>query len=192
MKTNGAWIGLALAGALVLAGACSDDPTGSGTGHVSVYLTDAPIDLTGVTAVNVTITEIVLFPAGAEDGAGIPLDLTATGPLTVNLLDYRDGHVILAAAQEVPTGEYQRIRLAVSDAEILRDDDLDPATPDLSEDVWVPPGKIDVPVPFTVSRNEDLDVILDFDAAASIQINETGNEKYILRPVVTPVGVHAR
>lgn len=191
MKTNSVRIGLALAGALVLAGACSDDPTSSGTANVSVYLTDAPIDLTGVTAVNVTIHEIVLFPVGVEDGGGIPLDLTGTGPLTVNLLDYRDGQVILAAAQEVPAGDYERIHLTVSDAEVLRDDDLDPETPDLSEDVWVPPGKINVPVPFTVSQNEDLDVILDFDAAASIQINETGNEKYILRPVITPVGVNA-
>lgn len=191
MKTNFVWIGLALAAALVLGGACSDDPTSSGTANVSVYLTDAPIDLTGVTAVNVTIQEIVLFPVGAEDGGGIPLDLTGTGPLTVNLLDYRDGQVILAAAQEVPAGDYERIHLTVSDAEILRDHDLDPETPDLSEDVWVPPGKINVPVPFTVAQNEDLDVILDFDAAASIQINETGNEKYILRPVITPVGVNA-
>ena len=34
---------------------------------------------------------------------------------------------------------------------------------------------------------EEADVILDFDAAESVHLNETGNSKYILRPVVNHV-----
>jgi hypothetical protein len=34
---------------------------------------------------------------------------------------------------------------------------------------------------------ETSDLTLDFDAGASVQVNQTGSGQYILRPVVTPV-----
>lgn len=189
-------IRIALAGAVVLSAgllACSHDATTSGTGNVRVLLTDAPLDLSGVSAVNVTVTGVRVYPSeDGEDGA-VPLDLPVAGDLIVNLLDYRNGKVVLAASGEVPTGSYQRIRMIVAAAEIVRDDDGDPGTPEIVEDVFIPSGKVDVPLPFALSQDEVFAVTLDFDAQASVQVNETpGNHRYILRPVITPVGSSRR
>lgn len=191
---------LAAAAAVVaMLGACSsDDPTSPGSGDVRVYLTDAPIDLEGVSAVNVTFSELTLFPADAEDddSGEVPVSLepvTVAGEATVNLLDYRDGEVVLlGVAEQVPEGEYRRIRMGVVAAELVRDDDADPATPEIVEPIDVPSGKIDVPVRFTATAGEGLDVTLDFDAEASVHVNETGGGRYLLRPVVTPVGYTRR
>jgi hypothetical protein len=178
---------------LLLAGliACSDgDPMGSATGNVAVFLTDAPIDLDEVTAVNVTIEEMVLFPICEEpdaDCAGIPLDLVppeGVDGVTVNLLEYRDGHVILMASAQVPEGDYGKIRMEIATATLFEDTDQDPTTPGTEEEIFLPSGKVDVVVPFGVTAGEDTQVILDFDAALSVHVNQTGNHKYILRPVI--------
>jgi hypothetical protein len=51
LKISVALLGLAAVAGLV---ACQMDTTSGGRSGVSVYLTDTPLDLTGVTAVNVT------------------------------------------------------------------------------------------------------------------------------------------
>ena len=73
MNSKTALLLLALA-ALAGTVACNDSSMG-GQGGVSVYLTDAPLDLTGVSAVNVTLSGVVLYPgdAGQGDGGGIEL-----------------------------------------------------------------------------------------------------------------------
>ena len=41
-----------------------------------------------------------------------------------------------------------------------------------------------------IARDETLELTLDFDAEASVQVNATpGQHPYILRPVITPVGM---
>lgn len=191
MSKLSAFSGLLALVAIVAFAACSSDPLGPGTGSVRVSLTDAPIDLTGVTAVMVTVDEITLYATDDGESDGIPFDgpVSLPGGFTVNLLDYRDGEVVFVASGDVPVGAYKRIRMRVADASLLWDDDGDPTTPDLEETIEVPSGKVDVPVPFALSQGETFEVTLDFDAAASVQVNETsGNKQYVLRPVVTPVG----
>ena len=169
---------------------CSSDLTAPGSGSLQVYITDAPIDLTGVSAVNVTFTGIVLYAAdddGREETGGIGLDI---GPAilanegTINLLDFQGGAVILVGSADIPAGSYNRIRLLVSEVNVVEDDDGDPETPEVVEPVQLSSGKIDIHFGFTVAEGEEADVILDFDAGASVHLNETGNGKYILRPVV--------
>jgi hypothetical protein len=178
---------------LVIVGliACSQtDLTRSGGGNLSVYLTDAPIDLDDVTAVNVAVAAMMVLPVcdePEEDCDRILLDLIppeGSDGVVVNLLDYRDGAVILMASEEIPEGTYEKIRMEISAAWLYRDDDLDLETADLMEDIFLPSGKVDVVVPFTISAGEETEIILDFDAALSVQVNETGNHKYILRPVI--------
>lgn len=176
---------------LVGLAACSDaDLTSPSGGTLSVYLTDAPIDLDDVTAVNVAVAAMIVFPAcddPNEDCQGRLLDLVppeGSDGVIVNLLDYRDGNVILMASGEVPEGLYEKIRMEVEAASLHRDDDQDPDTPDTVEDIFLPSGKVDVVIPFAISAGEETEIILDFDAALSIHVNETGNPKYILRPVI--------
>ena len=56
---------------------CGSDPTSPSTGTATILLTDAPIDLSEVDAVEVTIDRIVLFGnqgmVDDEDGSGILL-----------------------------------------------------------------------------------------------------------------------
>jgi hypothetical protein len=178
---------------LVLVGlaACSGtDVTISGSGSLSVYLTDAPIDLDGVNAVNVTVASLTVLPICDDPDADCPellLDLIpaeGSTEVVLNLLDYRDGAVILMASEAIPEGAYEKIRMDIIAAALLRDDDQDPDTPDLMEDVFVPSGKVDVVVPFMISAGELTEIVLDFDAALSVHLHETGNHRYILRPVI--------
>ncbi len=184
-----------LASMLAIAAACNSSETVRGGGStVRVNLTDAPIDLAGVSAVEVTIRSISLYATdGTGDEGGIAMTqgpIAVSGELNLNLLDYRNGKIVFVGQEEVPPGPYQRIRLEITDARLLRDDDGDPETPDVEEEIFVPSGKVDVPVPFTLSRDETLELTLDFDAEASVQVNATpGQHPYILRPVITPVGM---
>jgi hypothetical protein len=171
--------------------ACSQvDLTRSGGGNLSVYLTDAPIDLDDVTAVNVAVAAMMVLPVcdePEEDCERIILDLVppeGSDGVEINLLDYRNGAVILMASEEIPEGNYEKIRMEISSASLYRDDDQDPETPDLMEDIFLPSGRVDVVVPFTISAGEETEIILDFDAALSVHLHETGNHKYILRPVI--------
>ncbi len=168
---------------------CSDGSSPGGN-NVAVLLTDAPIDLTGVSAVNVTLTGVSLRGEG-DDGGGAKLTLTAGDDMVVNLLDYQDGQVVLIATGEVPDGTYSKIRMNVSRAELVRDDDGDPETPEIVEEIFNPSGKVDVPVAFSLTNGEDMEITLDFDAALSVQVNETnGQHPYILRPVINVAGMN--
>ena len=184
---------LALGLSLILS--CSSDITGTSNGSLQVYITDAPIDFTGVSAVNVTFSGIVLYPEDHDAGAGEEagsMDLDISPAIlahegTINLLDYQDGAVILVGGADIPAGTYSRIRLLVSEVTLVEDDDGDPETPEVVEPVKLSSGKIDIHFGFTLGDGEEADVVLDFDAAESVHINETGNEKYILRPVVNHI-----
>ena len=183
---------LTLALALILSAltACSHDGL-AGNGTVQVFLTDAPLDLNGVSAVNVTVSELSLRTQDDADGNSERLTLIGGDPWTVNLLDYRDGNTVLMAAGDVPAGEYAKIRLEVIAAELVMDDDGDPNTPDVVESIFNPSGKVDIPVPFVVSAGTDMSITLDFDAALSVQVNQTnGQHPYILRPVINLLDVN--
>ncbi len=166
--------------------ACSDSSGSStGMGTVNVRMTDAPLDLTDVQSVMVTIDGVILY--GSEDSGGDmpqvnPLGSTPilTHPDTFDLLTLTGGATTLLASGEAPAGHYQRIRLEVSKAELtFKDGRIEP--------LKLESGKVDVPIAFNLGVDETQTLTLDFDAAASVQVNETASDKYILRPVVTPV-----
>jgi len=174
-----------LAAVLLLSlSACSDGSgdagvTASGTGHLEVRLTDAPIDLATAQSVWVVIDSVSVYPEGGDDMPPIPL---ATTPGEFDLLTLTGGATTLLAQGELPVGRYSRIRLHVPSGRIVFNDGRE-------EPLKVESEKVDVPIPFDLNLDENMLVVLDFDAEASIQVNETANEKYILRPVVTPVPV---
>jgi len=193
MKKRTVLATVALIGAAALF-ACNTG-TSSGPSGVSLYLTDAPLDLAGVSAVNVTVSGVVLYPsdAGTGDEGGIEMEsgpISMPGDLTLNLLDFQNGQVTLVGSQTVPSGRYTRVRLQVVSAELVRDDDGDPTTPDIVEPITVPSSKVDVPAPFELTPGENLAITIDFDAQASVQVNTTnGKNAYLLRPVINVAGM---
>jgi hypothetical protein len=173
---------------------CGSDPTTPSTGTVTVLLTDAPIDLSGVSAVEVTLDHMVLFGnrgiVDDEDGLQMGMPGVSAGEgLTLNLLDFQDERTATIAIEEVPAGDYKKMRMYIIKAELVMPNPNDVMS-DFRYEIDVPSSKVDIPVAFTVPGGESVQVTLDFDAALSVQVNETqgGNKEYILRPVITPIG----
>ena len=173
----------------VLSIGCGADGSASahfenGTGTVNVHMTDAPIDLTDVQSVMVSIDEVTVYPREdsiPEAVPGSPIVLL-THPETFDLLTLTGGASTLLATGEVPAGSYSRIRLGITEATLVYQDGT-------TEPLKIDSNKVDVPIGFHVDVDATSQVTLDFDAAASVQVNETGTSRFILRPVVTPVQI---
>ena len=151
---------------------------------LEVNLTDAPIDLSTVQNVNVTLTGVIVYPAESTNPMqmvmeGMPISLM-THPATFDLLTLTGGATALLASGEVPAGTYSRIRLEISDAMLIYKDST-------TAPLKIESNKVDVPIRFEVGVDTTSIVTLDFDAAASVQVNSTDSGTFILRPVVTPV-----
>jgi hypothetical protein len=158
--------------------------TGAGMGMLNVRLTDAPLDLTNVQSVDVTLTGVIVYPANivsmTNTTTEAPPIILSSHPATFDLLTLTGGATALLSSGEVPAGDYDRIRLDVSDATLVYKDGTTQA-------LTISSGKVDVPIQFHVTANADSTLTLDFNAAASVQVNGTGSGNFILRPVVTPV-----
>jgi len=186
---------LALFSIVLFSTACNQSSGGThhslGTGTLNVRLTDAPIDLSNVQSVNVTLTGVVVYPQeddvefgvpevgkDMEQETGVPPISLLSHPETFDLLTLTGGVSTLLASGEVPAGKYSRIRLEVSSAEIGYKDGT-------TAPLKIESNKVDIPITFGLSVHEDQSITLDFDAAASVQVNETASGSLILRPVVT-------
>ncbi|MGH9869632.1 MAG: DUF4382 domain-containing protein [Candidatus Polarisedimenticolia bacterium] len=149
----------------------------SGKGHLAVQLTDAPLDMDTVQSVNVTIDSVEVFTADESSTERIEL-LPHTE--TFDLLTLTDGVTTLLAEGDMPVGFYKKIRLGVPQANLVFKDQT-------VVDLKLDSRKVDINLPFEILLNDSLLIILDFDAAASLHIVETGSDKFILRPVVNAV-----
>ena len=180
---------LATAVALMLAlGGCGDDSsttvTPDGYGRVTVKITDAPgVDLTDISNLYVTFDRLVIFP----EADSIPPDSTEgpraievlTSPITFDLLSLTNGLSEALGQADLPAGNYRRLVLDLApDGAWLIEAGGD------THDVKVPSGRLVIKTDFTVEDGDDTEVLLDFDVAASLHLNQTGNGKYILLPVL--------
>jgi hypothetical protein len=178
----------ALTGVVALAG-CGDDSsttvTPDGYGRVTVAVTDAPIsDLTDISNLFVTFDRVFVFPVPDS----IPPDTTddalarveiLTQPITFDLLSLTNGLSQALGSADLPAGVYRAVVLDLAeDGAWLIEADGD------SHDVIVPSGRLFVKTHFEVVEGQTTEVLLDFDVAASLHLNLTGNGKYILRPVL--------
>jgi len=104
------------------------------------------------------------------------------GPL--NILDFRLGKDTLLAAQDIPAGTIQQIRL------VLNDSGNEVVVSGTSFNLTTPSGQtsgVKLNVHDKLVAGIDYTIMLDFDAAQSIVL--TGNGKYILKPVIRAVPV---
>jgi len=105
--------------------------------------------------------------------------VVTTHPASFDLLSLTGGATAFLASGQVPAGFYRRIRLEISSAAITYKDGT-------MADLQIDSNKVDVPIGFEVRAGADSAIVLDFDAVASVQVNDTGSGRLILRPVVTP------
>lgn len=193
--------GIMLIITLSLAGAsCVPTPTPTptptpvaGIGTLEVRVTDAP-PKEEVTSIMVTASQVQIHKAVAEQeqqqtqggytqtkeeqdqqdkGEWLTINI-ADGAKSFDLLKIK-GIEELLATSEVEAGKYTQVRLTIEKIEVaLSDGILKPAT--------VPSGELKFVHPFDVVAGEKTVILLDFDAAKSV--NVTGNDKIQVKPVI--------
>jgi hypothetical protein len=157
--------------------ACENDT--SHPAHLKVRLTDAPIDfdavLVDITGVNILYSLEDTMMADTLVSEWIELN-TFTG--MYNLLELQDGVDTMLVTDDIPSGVLKEIRLVLSeDNYVVVEGDTMPLT--------IPSGQssgLKVKVNQIIEPGADVDMLLDFDAEASVHV--TGNGKYMMRPVV--------
>ncbi|WP_067561158.1 DUF4382 domain-containing protein [Halofilum ochraceum] len=188
---------IAIAAGVALLSACGGGSSdGSGSGSLTVGVTDAPVD--DAEHVYVQFSSITLKPSGVDDdedgdddnvndngnnGDGPPFEtITFDEPRRIDLLDQQHGNSALLIEDEpVPAGDYDWIRLGVDlgqgDSVIVIDGG--------ENDLRIPSGAqtgLKLVTPFTVANGGTLDLTIDFDLRKSVV--ETGNGEYILKPAL--------
>lgn len=178
MRTlSGFLLTLGLAGLLACGGGSGyGSSTAGGSGTVNVTLVDGPIANFKSLFLNIIRVEI------SQDGsAWTTLSTPTAGP--VDLLTLTGGvSQALATGVTLPAGSYGQMRLILGPGNtiVLADN--------TSHALTVPSGMqsgIKLTGPFTVQAGTTGDIFIDFDAAHSIQVVQTGaSNKYMLRPTV--------
>lgn len=152
---------------------CKKDST-NGTAHMTVKLTDAP---GAFDAVILNIKSVVVVTDNGEH------TLNVTGG-SFDLLRFRSGRDTVLAAQDIPAGTIQQIRL------VLNDTGNRVIVGGVSYDLTTPSGQtsgVKLNVHDNLVAGIGYTMLLDFDAAQSIVL--TGNGKYILKPVIRAIPV---
>jgi hypothetical protein len=102
----------ALAAAAVLAAGC-ESSTGETTGHLTVLLTDSPIQ--GVESATFHISQVYLI--GGSDASGPRYTITST-PVDYDLLTLQDGITAQLGDVNIPVGTYTQMRFVVAQATV--------------------------------------------------------------------------
>lgn len=169
---------------LALMSACSKNTSGD-TGRIVLKVTDDPFDISYVESATVTITKIELRKAGDGMQDGNEFIMLSDVPVTVNLIDLRNGLTETLLNLDIPEGNYDLVRLYVDEAGLKLKGFADPYT------VKVPGGshsgiKIFIEPAITVSGGLTSEVLLDFDLSRSFVMrgNMSTNNGFIFKPVI--------
>lgn len=158
----------------ILLAACNKQNTEDA--KLTLSLTDAPAEYVQVNV------EIIGFEVNHEDKGWIGLPVKQG---IYNLLVLQNNvSVVLADHVEIPYGRISEIRLLLGENNSLQDQNgIYP--------LKVPSGSqsgLKIKLDEIVTSNQNIDILLDFDANASII--ETGSGKYMLKPVLKVKSVH--
>ncbi len=170
MKTQRILILIALCFSIGLMG-CNKSENGDMT-KVSVRLTDGP---GAYDALYLSVKEIQVFSSSGQTTLAVNAN-------PFNVLNFRMGKDTLIASQDIPAGRLQEVRL------VLNETGNRVVIKDVSYPLTTPSGQSSG---VKLKVNDDLEagvaytLLLDFDAAKSVV--QTGNGKYILKPVIRAI-----
>lgn len=173
-------LGLGTPALLLFTLACGGSGGGGSTsGSLTVRMVDGPIQ--GYTEINLNIQKV-------EVASGSGWVTLSTPNQTYNLLALQGGvSATLANGVTLPAGHYTQMRLVLGSGNTIKLSDG--TTADLTTPSGMQSG-IKLIVNFDVVAGTTKDVVIDFDAAHSIQVTQTGmSQQYILRPTVRAVDV---
>lgn len=172
--------------AFIITGCDVNDSTVDETGQLSVQLTDAPGDYD---AVYIDIQSVRIKPADVEedketengdDEGWITLN---DDPVRVDLLELRNGDTIQLGEHELGTGMYNQIRLVLGpDNEVVVNGETYALTTPSAQQ-----SGLKLNINTEIEEGERYNLLIDFNAGRSIV--ETGNQKYILKPVLRAVNL---
>ncbi len=145
------------------------------TGTLHVYIKDAPVTLQNL---YVTIDSVEVQNS---DGNGwTTLTFTGdAGPAHFDLLTLQDVAKDLTT-QQLPAGNYAKIRLHVQDASAVFADN-----PENEVTLTVPSGKIDIVVHFEIKADQTTQILIDM-TADTLAISNSHNLKPVIKATVIP------
>lgn len=164
-----------------------------GTATIQLKLTDAPaleydavyIDIQGV---RVGVADEYFYdddPYIDDDADDLDeykdvewVDLVLNNPGLYNLLDYRNGETVMLAGGDIPAGKISQVRLLLGDeSHVVIDGVEHPLKTPSAQTSGLKFNLHDVLMPDLMYS-----FVIDFDASRSVV--KTGNDKYILKPVI--------
>jgi Domain of unknown function (DUF4382) len=179
--------------AILTAGLAGCNVGGSGTGQLSLSLTDKPSD--SYKAVYVTIKDIAVHKADDADGAWTTV---ATVNRTIDLLALANGIRERLALVDLPSGHYTQMRLMIGDTADSGTNVLGQAHPaanyvvdmrDQTHEMKIPSGfqtGVKLVQGFDINENSTTELTFDFDAAQSV-VRAGNSGKYLLKPTIQVV-----
>jgi hypothetical protein len=159
------------------------------TGHLTVLLKDAPVD---VDELWITITELEVHKSG-DDAGWIPIDfLQSEDNVTFNLLEYQDENMLGLADVEIGTGNYTKIRMSVIKAEAwyyeVDENSAETDEPAIDKvELKVPSNKLDVITKFTITDGDNVVVLIDMQPDY-VSISHSKNLRPVLKATVSQGG----
>lgn len=141
-----------------------------GTGTLQLMITDKPGDL-NITAAWINISTIQVHKSGNNTTAG--WSTIIEDAKVFDLVKLRNITEFLGK-ENLTVGNYTQIRFNVNKANVTIDD--------VVYNLTIPSKTIKLNHPFNITEGITTTLILDFDANESI--HETGNNKYMLQPVI--------
>jgi len=142
----------------------TNDEEGEGTGTLSVLLADSPFPVDLVAEANITIDSLIVHPMGSDTFLTLSSDQQV-----FNLLDLRNGLTASLVSMEIPTGQYNQLRLIVIDsaASVILNDSLSTSAP-----LEIPSGgksgvKLNIKPFLQIEAGIESELLLDFDVSKS-------------------------
>lgn len=156
---------------------CSDSTSPeTGQGQLKLIMVDAPADYDEV---NIVVTRVEVHKAGADPNSG--WYVINNNAATYNLLTLRNGASVVLGNSALDAGIYTQIRLIIGSGSNVVVDGI-------TYPLIIPSGEqtgIKLIHQFEIQPGLLYELILDFDAGRSIVV--TGNNQYILKPVIRVV-----
>ncbi|GGE32010.1 DUF4382 domain-containing protein [Sphingobacterium cellulitidis] len=170
-----ALLGLAVAAVALSLSSCSTDNSNTTDGKtpLTIKITDAPAYYDQIL---LDIDHIEVITEGGREVIDIDIE-------PFDILSYREGDYLILAEHDVPSGRLQEIRLVL-------DDDNEIVVDGVKHHLTTPSGQssgVKIKVQDDLVPHVAYTLALDFDASKSI--HQTGNGKYMLKPVIRAIPV---
>ena len=173
MKTIRLLFGISCLSLVLFATSCNKD---SGKSRLTVYLTDAPAEYDAVN-IDIAALEIKTTNDTGDDGWQT---LSLVSPGVNNLLEFTNGMDALLASIELPAGKVSQLRLILGDDNTVVVNGVSQPLPLETPSAQTSGLKFNIHADLV--EGVEYKIWIDFDAARSIVV--TGNNSYILKPVI--------